>query len=153
MATNRTIQYLGRDATGTRIDDSDLSSRRQVENFVAGAAFSAGDWVILDTSATGSLRAATVIKAPASSVSAAVMGCALQAATAAGDIVQVVVRGYHATATVNTSTASGNALFCGGTAAGTAEPYSQATATVAPCGIALADDTAGVAPVYVCGQF
>jgi len=31
MATSRNVQYLGKDATGTRIDDSDLSSRRQVE--------------------------------------------------------------------------------------------------------------------------
>jgi hypothetical protein len=153
MATSRNVQYIGKDATGTRIDDSDLSSRRQVEGFIAGAAIAVGDWVILDTSATGSLRACTVIKAPASSVSAAVIGCALEAATAAGDIIQVVVKGYHASATVNTATAVGDALFCGGTAAGTAEPFSQATATVAPCGVALAADTAGVAPVYVSGVF
>lgn len=155
MATDRNIQYLGKDATGTRIDDGDLSSRRQVESFVAGAAFSAGDWVILDTSATGSLRACTVIKAPASSVSTAVMGCALEAATAAGDIVQVVVRGYHAEANVAASLAAGKALFCGGTAAGRAEEYSQATASAAPCATLL-EATGGsdnVAPVYVCGQF
>lgn len=151
MATSRNIQYLGSDGSGT-IQDSDLSSRRQVETFIASAAITAGEWVILDTAATADLRAVTVKKAPASSVSAAVMGVALDT-VASGALVQVVVRGYAASATVNTSTASGNALFCGGTAAGTAEPYSQATATVAPCGIALAAGTTGVAPVYVCGQF
>lgn len=150
MATSRNIQYIGSDGSGV-ISDGDLSSRRQVETFIAGAAITAGEWVVLDTSKTADLQCIYVIKAPASSVSAAVMGVAL-ADAASGARVQVVVRGY-ALATVNTSVAQGNALFCGGTAAGTAEAYSQATATVAPCGIALDDDTAGVAPVYVCGQF
>ena len=151
MATSRNIQYIGSDGSGV-LSDGDLSSRRQVETFLAGAAITAGEWVVLDTSKTADLQCIYVVKAPASSVSAAVMGVAL-ADAASGARVDVVVRGYAASATVNTSTAQGNALFCGGTAAGTAEPYSQATATVAPCGIALDDDTAGVAPVYVCGQF
>lgn len=151
MATSRNIQYIGSDGSGV-LSDGDLSSRRQVETFLAGAAITAGEWVVLDTSKTADLQCIYVIKAPASSVSAAVMGVAL-ADAASGARVDVVVRGYAASATVNTSVAQGNALFCGGTAAGTAEPYSQATATVAPCGIALDDDTAGVAPVYVCGQF
>jgi len=152
MATSRSIQYLGSDGSGV-ISDGDLSSRRQVEVFLAGAAITAGEWVVLDTSKTADLQCVYVIKAPGSStVSAGVMGVAL-ADAASGAQVQVVVRGYAASAKVNTSTAQGNALFCGGTAAGTAEPYSQATATVAPCAIALDDDTAGVAPVYVCGQF
>jgi len=151
MATSRNIQYIGSDGSGV-LSDGDLSSRRQVETFLAGAAITAGEWVVLDTSKTADLQCIYVIKAPASSVSAAVMGVALSS-VASGARVDVVVRGYAASATVNTSTAQGNALFCGGTAAGTAEPYSQATATVAPCGIALDDDTAGVAPVYVCGQF
>lgn len=151
MATSRNIQYIGSDGSGV-LSDGDLSSRRQVETFLAGAAITAGEWVILDLSKSADLQCVYVVKAPASSVSAAVMGVAL-ADAASGARVDVVVRGYAASATVNTSTAAGNALFCGGTAAGTAEPYSQATATVAPCGIALDDDTAGVAPVYVCGQF
>lgn len=153
MATSRNIQYLGLSATGALINDADVSARSQTEDFIAGAAVAYGEWVVLDTSATGSLRAVTVVKAPASAVSKAVMGCVLEAATVAGQWTKVVVKGYHPAAIVNTSVALDDGLFCGGTAAGTAETYSQATATAPPCGIALEADTAGVAAVYVCGQY
>ena len=109
MATSRNIQYIGSDGSGV-LSDGDLSSRRQVETFIAGAAITAGEWVVLDTSKTADLQCIYVIKAPASSVSAAVMGVAL-ASAASGARVDVVVRGYAASATVNTSTAQGNALF------------------------------------------
>lgn len=156
MATSRNVQYIGKDATGTTIDDGDLSSRRQVEGFIAGAAIAAGEWVILDTSATGSLKACTVIKATADTA-LPVVGCALTAATAAGDVIQVVVRGYHATAYVGVSLTAGISL--GATAAthaaGQVVAYSQATATVPPCGVLLVstDGSTTSAPVYVSGVF
>ncbi len=156
MATSRLVQNIGKDVNGTSIDDAFVSDRRQVEVFVAGAAIAVGDWVIFDTSATGSSKAITVIKVPADTA-APLVGCALEAATAAGDAIKVVVRGYHATAYVGVSLTAGVALAATAAthAAGQAVTYSQATVTVPPCGILLTstDGSTTSAPVYVSGVF
>ena len=163
MATSRNVQYLGKDATGTRIDDSDLSSRRQVEYFIptAGAAIAIGDWVMLDTSATGSLKAVTVKTVTADTEVSGCVGCALSAVTAdeatAGKLVQVVVRGYHSAAKVKALMAAGVTICTNGDSAGTGAAgtaYATVAATViAPCGLTLGAESGGTAPVYVSGQF
>jgi hypothetical protein len=73
MATNTLIQKLDATALISNITGSpgsytsvaipDVSNRRQVETFIAGATVVVGDWLMFDTSATGSARVLTVIQA------------------------------------------------------------------------------------------
>ncbi|TFH22991.1 hypothetical protein E4G67_03700, partial [Candidatus Bathyarchaeota archaeon] len=73
MATSTLIQKLDATALISNITGSpgsytsvaipDVSNRRQVETFIAGATVVVGDWLQFDTSATGSARVLTVIQA------------------------------------------------------------------------------------------
>lgn len=150
------VQFLGTQASDDAvINDVDLSSRRQVETFLANGTIAAGDWVTLDyANKTNSLRAIYVITIPVTADRPVVVGVALESVTA-GQRVQVVVKGYVEDAHVETGTvAAGGALaFIAPTVAGRAEVYSQAIATMAPCGYALEAGTGDHADVFVCGIY
>ena len=96
MATNTLLQRLdpAADTAGSSVG---ASHRRQVEDFLAGGAITAGAWVSLDYDKTGADRALYVRVEDTSggAVAAGVpaVGVALGAA-AAGDRVRVVVAGY-----------------------------------------------------------
>jgi hypothetical protein len=84
MATSTLIQFLASGELG------DTSNRRQVETFIANGAIAAGDWVQLDTAATGADRCLYVIEATAAFATGnpLVVGVAL-AGAATGEGVRV----------------------------------------------------------------
>lgn len=148
MATSTLIQFLASGELG------DTSNRRQVETFIAGGAISAGDWVQLDTAATGADRVLQVIEATAAFATGnpLVVGVAL-AAAASGEQVRVVVSGYAEGASVaNAVAAAGTALVVDNTAAGQAVAIA-ATDLAPACGVALEAAAGNTADVWVLKNF
>ena len=95
MATNTLLQYLqADDGDGVALTGSP-SHRRQVERFIASAAIAEGDAVSFDTSkAADSQKTLYVVSASTgASTSKCFIGIALDAATAAGDEINVVISG------------------------------------------------------------
>jgi len=155
MATSTNIQYLvatGKDELGATVSIKTASDRRQIETFLAGAAITAGDWVMFDTAATDAARVLTVVQATfVSTGQPLTVGVALNSATAAGQTVDVVVSGYVEGANVTTSVASGAALSIN-TTNGRGSTY--AAASLAPiCGVALEVAASNLADVWVIKQF
>jgi len=158
MATSTLIQYLGTSqTTGLGVSapvGGDTMDRSQVETFIAGGVIAAGDWVIFDTSATGANRVLQVIQSPATAGNPLVVGVAAEAAAASGVKIKVVIDGYWATANVVTGVLKGEAVTTSGATAGRALKYATGTHTnTLPCGVALADAAANVAPVWVFKRF
>jgi len=163
MATSTLIQRLDQSALTTSttvpggytvVTTPDVSNRTQKETFLAGAAITKGDWVQFDTSATGAVRVLTVIQAAANGLgNPLVVGVALNAATAAGERVEVIVSGYYETANVaNAVAAAGVALTV--EAAGVGQAVALTAADVGPaCGVTLGAPVANVAPVWVFKRF
>jgi len=158
MATSTNIQYLnssGISELGATVQvGASTSNRRQVETFISGGVIAAGDWVAFDTSATGATKMLTVTTAALTALgNALIVGVALEAATAAGQQVEVVVSGFAGTAAVaNAVVAAGVPL---GVVAGTA---GRATAVVAAdianaCGVSLTAAVGNVAEVFVYKNF
>lgn len=114
MATSTNIQYLvatGKDELGATVSLKTPSNRRQIETFLSGGAITAGDWVMFDTAATDAARVLTVVQAAfAGTGQPLTVGVALNAATAAGQNVDVVVDGYVEGANVANGVATGVAL-------------------------------------------
>lgn len=114
MATSTNIQYLvatGKDELGATVSLKTPSNRRQIETFLSGGAITAGDWVMFDTAATDAARVLTVVQAAfAATGQPLTVGVALNAATAAGQNVDVVVDGYVEGANVANGVATGVAL-------------------------------------------
>lgn len=149
MSTQRIIQRL---VAG---EDYNHSNRREVETFFAGAALTAGNWVMFDTSKTDQDRCLYVINAAGSANTGCplVVGVALDTATAAGQKVRVVTAGYVEGAAVADAVTAGQALFVDNAAAGRAVAYA-ATALCGHCGVALEDGaTANTADVWVVKSF
>ena len=146
MATQNIIQYL---ETGVGIE---AMNRRQVETFISGAAIAANDLVCLDLSkSSNGDKAITIIKADGSDVTKrCVVGFALEAATAAGQTVDVTIAGIHKSANV-AAVNKGDSLSTSGTA-GRADAY-VAGDTVPVIAFALENHSANVAPVFVLKQF
>ncbi|MGA1631417.1 MAG: hypothetical protein ACO4BU_04865 [Phycisphaerales bacterium] len=148
MATSTLIQFLASGELG------DTSNRRQVETFIANGTIAAGDWVQLDTAASGADRCLYVIEATAAFATGnpLVVGVALAGAVT-GENVRVVVAGYAEGASVaNAVNAAGIALVVDNTAAGQA--VAIAAADVAPaCGVALEAAAANRADVWVLKNF
>ena len=157
MATNTLIQYLGTSqTTGLGVSSpvgGDVMDRSQTETFIAGGSITAGDWVIFDTSATGANRVLQVIQSPATAGNPLVVGVATETVSS-GAKVKVVIDGYWATANVVTGVLKGEAVTTSGATAGRALKYATGTHTnTLPCGVALADAAANVAPVWVFKRF
>jgi hypothetical protein len=170
MATSTLIQKLDGTALTTSttvpggydvVTTPDVSNRRQIETFIAGATVVAGDWLQFDTSKTGALRVLTVIQASANGTgNPLVVGVCLGSAETTGALtvgskINVIVAGYAekancALASVN---AAGIALTVGAAGAGQAVAIG-AGQTGPACGVSLATASAGnVAPVWVYKQF
>jgi len=155
MATNTLLQRLdaSADTTGSSVG---ASHRRQVEDFIAGGAIAAGDWVAFDASKTGSDQLLFVVEAAgvATKGNPAAFGVAL-AAAAVNDRVTVVVSGFCESAQVAAATVAGSALIGPIGTAGRAEIEVPGTTTGQLCGIALTDDSAvtNYAQVIVLKQF
>jgi len=133
------LQYLetqGFAVDGTAVDIPTALDRRTEQVFLAGAAIAQGDWVALDTGASDSARAITVVQAAAvANGNTLVVGVALEAAAAVGDKVKVCTRGYVERANVLGGTTLGTALVVD-TTAGQAQAI--AAGDLAPaCGVAL----------------
>ena len=154
MATSTLVQFLGDGITSPTGAGADTSNRRQVETFIASGAIAKGDWVELDNSKTGADRAlyAKECTTVGTKGNAGAIGVAL-AAAAANEQVRVVVAGYVAEAQVAAATVAGSALVGPITVAGRADIEVPGTTTGAVCGIALAADTANLAPVLVIKRF
>jgi len=156
MATSTNIQYLvgsAKDELGATVQiGAGTSNRRQIETFIAGAAITSGDWVMFDTSATGANRVLTVIQATfAATGRPLTVGVAINAATAAGDKVDVVVDGYVENANVATAVTVGQALGII-TVNGRAE-LNVAGALGPSCGVALEGAASNLCDVWVFKNF
>ena len=107
------------------------SNRRQTETFLASAAIAANDLVALDFTTVGYSdgdKALYIRKALDSEISQVAVGFALNAATAAGDRVEVTISGIH-------------------------ESTNVAADTSPIIAVATEADTANVATVFVIKQF
>jgi hypothetical protein len=167
MATNTLIQYLETERFGSLPGGSteavpvSAMNRRQVETFVASEAIAAGDVVSLDLSKTADGdKGIFVSKADtATATDRCAVGVALAAAAAAGDKVDVCVRGV-CEANVDGATAAGDLLQISSTA-GRLEPRQiavdeggAATFNLFPIvGLATEADVANVATIFVYKQF
>jgi len=150
MATSTIVQFLGNEAAG---GTSSTMNRAQIETFIAGGSITAGDFVILDTSQTGSDRDLYVIQSPATAGNPLCIGVAKTGATV-GQKVDVVVAGYYATANVVTGVLKGEAVVTSGATAGRALKYATGTHTNTDAiAVALADAASNVAPVHIFKHF
>ena len=166
MATNTLIQKLdgtalisnitGSPGSYTSVAIPDVSNRRQVETFIAGATVVVGDWLMFDTSATGSARVLTVIQATNVLLgNSLVVGVCLGSAETdgsltAGSKINVVVAGYVEGANVDAAVVAGSPLVVD-TAAGRANV--GVTGDIGFCGVALEADVANKAAVWVYKRF
>ena len=142
----------------------DVSNRRQIETFIAGATVVAGDWLQFDTSASGALKVLTVIQAvnTVATGNPLVVGVCLGSAESDGSLtkgskINVIVSGYAAVAAVDDGsvTAAGQPLVLdntAGSAAGRAE-LQKAGALAPACGVTLSVPASNKAEVWVYKQF
>ena len=165
MATSTLIQRLDSTAlvTSTTIPGGyqtvttpDVSNRRQVETFIAGATVVAGDWLQFDTSKTGAERVLTVIQATNVALgNPLVVGVCLGSADSDGSLtvgskINVIVSGYAEVANVDGAVVAGSPLAVDTTAG---RAHVAVTGDLSVCGVALAADVANVAPVWIYKQF
>jgi hypothetical protein len=170
MATSTLIQKLDGTAfessktvpgSYTAVTTPDVSNRRQIETFIAGATVVVGDWLEFDTSKTGAERVLTVIQATANgSGNPLVVGVCLGSAESdglltAGSKINVVVAGYAEGVNVaNAVNAAGIPLAVSATAG-------RAQATILPagvgsggvCGVSLEAAAGNKCDVWVYKQF
>ena len=137
----------------------DVSNRRQVETFIAGATVATGDWVAFETSKTGAERMLFVV--PAATVATGnplVVGVLLGSAESTGALtsgskVNVIISGYAENAKVdNAVAAAGVALVVDNTGAGIANAVAAAD-TAPMCGVSLEAAAAGRCDVLVLKNF
>jgi hypothetical protein len=170
MATSTLIQRLDSTALVTSttvpggyqtVTTPDVSNRRQVETFIAGATVVVGDWLQFDTSKTGAERVLTVIQASANGLgNPLVVGVCLGSAETTGALtvgskINVIVAGYAevANCAVATVNAAGIPLTVEAAGAGRAVAITAAD-TASACGVSLATaSVANVAPVWIYKQF
>jgi hypothetical protein len=166
MATSTLIQKLdatalisnitGSPGSYTSVATADVSNRRQVETFIAGATVVVGDWLMFDTSATGAARVLTVIQATNVALgNSLVCGVCLGSAESdgsltAGSKINVVVSGYVEGANVDGAVVAGSPLVVDTTAG---RGQVGVTGDIAFCGVALEADVANKAAVWVYKRF
>ena len=163
MATSTLIQYLETErygslpGAGAEAVGPDSMNRRQVETFIAAGPIVAGATVVLDiTKAADGDKAIYVLPSnTGSDDTTCFVGVALAAAPAAGDKVEVCVRGV-CEATVLTAAAKGKLLYITSTAGALDDAAGSAPATdSSPVAVALETRGAGTGPitVFVRGTF
>ena len=166
MATSTLIQKLDATALVTSttvpggyqtVTTPDVSNRRQVETFIAGATVVVGQWVQFDTSKSGAVKVLTVVPAAITAdgnalVVGVVLGSAeTSGALTAGSKINVIVSGYASVAAVTTGVAAGTPLVVDAT-------LGRADARVAgdisdACGVALTLAGSNLAEVWVYKKF
>jgi len=173
MATSNLVQKLSATAlvsntTGspgsyTSVATPDVSNRRQVETFIAGGTVVPGDWLMFDTSKTGSAKVLTVVQATAASAAgnALVVGVCLGSAESSGALtagskINVITSGYAATANVDstTVTAAGVPLVVDNTTGVAGRAQIQKAGVIASaCGVTLSVPGTNTAEVWIYKQF
>jgi hypothetical protein len=169
MATSTLIQKLDATALTTSttvpggyqvVSTPDVSNRRQIETFIAGATVVPGDWLQFDTSkSSGPEKVLTVIQASANGTgNPLVVGVCLGSAETTGALtvgskINVIVGGLAEKANVaNAVAAAGVALTVEAAGAGQAVAITAAD-TGPACGVTLSAPVANVANVWVYKQF
>lgn len=153
MATSTLLQYMQpTDGSGVALGVTP-SNRRQVERFIASGVIAAGDIVCLDITKTADgEKSLYVTKAnTASGDTTLTIGVALEAAAAANDELNVVIRGLCKDANVATGGGVGDRIVGSGTA-GRATQYASSSSQ-AVLGYQLAAAVANVADVWIIKQF
>lgn len=165
MATSTLIQKLDGTAfessktvpgSYTAVSTPDVSNRRQIETFIAGATVVPGDWLQFDTSKTGAQRVLTVVQATNVALgNPLVVGVCLGSAESdgsltAGSKINVVVSGYIEGANVDGAVVAGSPLAVDTTAG---RAHTAVTGDISICGVALEADVANKAAVWVYKQF
>jgi hypothetical protein len=166
MATSNLIQKLdgtafvsnitGSPGSYTSVAIPDVSNRRTVETFIAGATVVVGDWLQFDTSKTGAERVLTVIQATNVALgNSLVVGVCLGSADSdgsltAGSKINVITGGYAEKVNVDGAVVAGDPLVVDTTAG---RAHVGVTGDIGFCGVALAADVANVAPVWVYKKF
>jgi hypothetical protein len=170
MATSTLIQRL--DATALVpsstvpggydvVTTPDVSNRRQIETFIAGATVAVGDWLEFDTSKTGAERVLTVIQAGANGTgNPLVVGVCLGSAQSDGLLtaeskINVIVAGYAEGVNVD------NAVGAAGIPLAVSATAGRAQATILPvgigsggvCGVSLEAAVGNKCDVWVYKQF
>ena len=152
MATMTPLQYLDTtDAAGADLGAT-VSNRRTVERFIAGAAIAAGDVVMLDVSQTGAAKVVYVRQAGAVATgNPLAVGVAIEAATAAGEALDVVIAGYVEGVNCTAGTVTAGVALEAGTTAG---EVSNATAADFPVfGVALTTKAANKCNAWIYRKF
>ena len=153
MATSTLLQYLEpTDGSGAALGVTP-SNRRQVERFIAADVIDAGDIVCLDITKTADGdKSLYVTKANTSSGDTTLtIGVALEAAAAAGDALNVVIRGFVKDANVATGGGIGDRIV-GSSTAGRATQYASSSSQ-AILGYQLAAASGNKCDVFVIKQF
>jgi hypothetical protein len=126
-------------------------ARSDYQTFISGGVITAGDWVALDLTKTGSDRALYVIAAAAvTDGNPRVVGVCPAGATAAGQQVRVCIGGYVEGARVTTGVSSGVALTVD-TTAGRADL--AVAADTFTCGVTLEASASNLCDVFVFRRF
>lgn len=146
MATSTLLNYLEAGSSNS------VSNRRQVETFIASEAISANDFVALDFSKSSDAdKALYVMKAGTTGGTTNMcVGVALEAAAAAGDTIEVVIKGV-CEANVAGDTAQGEFLTITGTDGQAGKATDNTLYPLVAC--AVEADTDNVATVIVIKQF
>jgi hypothetical protein len=129
----------------------DTGDRSTVQTYLAGAAIAIGDAVQFDLSQTGANRTLYVLEAAgvATVGSSAVIGVAKTAAAAAGDPIEVYVKGYCPVASVAAATVAGTPLIGPIGTAGRLEVEAPGTTTGRVFAIGAEADTANVGAIVI----
>lgn len=150
MSSSQLVQSLIPESGGSTAADS---NRRSVESFIASGTITAGDFVMIDTTKTGSDRVLYVARSAATAGLATVIGVSLDSVTV-GQTVRVVTGGYVAAANVVTGVLINEAVCSSGATAGRGLKYLTGTHTnCAPIGVALAESTANSSPMWIYKRF
>ena len=154
MATNTLIQKLyASDESGVGEDSVIISNRREIETFIASEAIADGDFVCLDISKTSDgdkMSYVKKLKADAG-VTAVGIGVADQAATEAGALVRVVIKGFKSAANVATGAAIGERVM--GTATAGRGDVLVNSSTLPALAYVVTTASANAADVIVIKQF
>lgn len=141
---------------GTVGSTTNTINRSQSEWFLAGSAIALGDWVMFDTSKTGSDRVLYVVPSTSGGTAgqALVCGVAKSAQATVGGKIEVVVAGYAATAKAVAGVGAAGVSLLVLTNAPSAETFPiLAGPSSNAVGVSLAASAAGVAPVWVIKNF
>lgn len=143
MSTSTLLNYLEENVS------AETSNRSKTETLIANGTIVAGQAVALDLTKTGTNRALYCVPANTGATNTILsVGIATHSAVA-GENVNVVVGGYYAKANVHASTVKGDMLVISGVAGQLLKPTATTILLYPVVAMALEDDVANVAAVFV----